>query len=619
MRPLTTIKSDLMVVTKRWDGLGARLHAILNAWSVAHALHLEFRFVWPRNAFRELHEPRELFSEMFLDRFEITESTCGSRVVLTDPTALSLPDARQFCHAASTNSIVEINECFHVVAFSNESAEAAHARFRNGLHEIGWSRASCALIESILYKKYPLEYSAIHVRAGDIVTGDWRQFVPVEKYVPMAYVEFAIEFLSGTDRSPVILVSDNEEYVRYLKTRFDVIRLPSDIVAGYAELTELQRAFADILVLSRARRTVGPRASSFSQLAAHLGGLKILSVDDLMAEDDARRCLRDGIARAGNNAKRLEFIRPLLARDICWFLDVFSDNLAVGDQIALARQATRLEPDFCGSLNRSAAALARAGHRRASEKASWRAQRAATIADRHADPLVESLSTSISAKALELAFGIDRKTILDDIKRSLKTCETLAPFQIHHHGVLINLRFQIATMAWLAADNWSREIAKKTIKLADSEPPSLQSWRPSGFSILRGSGSFPQVLRNLEVLTIRIARSIGTALSRAVSLSSSLGHIDSITTSPSGLHWINGWAYNADVSRTELAVGYCFNGAVVSGGVTSLARPDVAAALNDPRALNCGFLFPVPLAVRDRVSNFQSDIRIFHREGDLIR
>ena len=607
------MKSNLIVVAKRWDGIGARLHALLNAWSVARALGLEPRFVWPLDAEDKHYEPRELFNDAFLQRFEITESICPSRVVQPDLTGLSLHAAKELCRAEHPRSMIEITECFDVLGFANEPAEAAQARFCRGLREISWSRACHATIEYVSDEKYSREYSAIHVRAGNIVTGNSQQFLPVEKYTPMAFVEFAIETLSGVDRSSVVVVSDNNEYVRQLKARFNMIRTPSDIIAGYAELTEWQRAFADILVLSQAQRIVGPPGSAFSRLAANLGSLSTLSFEELMMEDDARRCLRDGIARAGKNAERLEVLRPQLARDICWFLDVFSDNVTLGDKIVLARQATLLAPDFCGALNRSAAELALAGNRRASKKAALRAQSAAAIEIWHADPLVESLATSISAKALALALGAqrhgrrrllewlglasivrrfgnggDRTAILDDIKQSLKRCETLTPFHIHHHDVLINLRFQIAMLAWLtAADDRFREIAKATIKPADREPLFLPSWRPSGFSKLRASHAFPQVLRNVEVLTIRIARGIGTAVSSAPLRPLTLGHVDNITTSPSGLQWINGWAYDADVGRNELAVGYLCNDGVVSGGLTFLARPDVAAALNDPRALNC--------------------------------
>lgn len=630
------MNSDLLVVARRWDGLGARLHAILNAWSIARALDLEFRFVWPRNAFRELIEPREIFDATFLDRFEIAPSICDGRVILPDPASLSLPDAKKLFSAASSNSMIEIAECFNVLAFASEPADAAAARFRCGLSEIGWSRASRDLIESLPEEKYPRGYSAIHVRAGDIVTGDWRQFVPVEKYMPTACVECAIETLSGPDRSPVVLVSDNEPYIRYLKARFNAIRLPGDMVAGYADLTEIQRALADILILSRARRIAGPRASAFSQLAAHLGGLTVLGVDNLMAEDDARRQLRDGIARAGKEAGRSEVLLPLWARDICWFLDVFSDSLTVGEKIILAQSAAQYEPDFCGALNRLAAALALAGHHRASIKASSAALRAAALSDRHADPLVESLATYISAKALAFALGAreqgrrrllerlgvasifrcfwggcNRDAVLDDIRLSLKKCETLTPFQINHQEVLINLRFQIAALVGLAtADCRLSEMAKATISNSDAEPLFLPPWRSSGFSKLRASGSFPQALRNLEFVSIRIARAIGIALSETSSRQPPSGNVDSITASSSGLCWITGWAYDADAGGTQHVIGYVCNDAVISAGVTFLARPDIAAALNDPRALQCGFAFPVPLAVSDNAGDLRSNIRV---------
>ena len=394
---------DLIVVARRLDGLGARLCAILNGWSIAGVLGLEFRFVWPRGADVHLHEPRELFSDTFLDRFEIAASDCVDRVVKPAPTGFSLADAKEFCRTANAAAMIDIEACFEVLKFADESADAAQARYRAGLREFGWSRASQAIIDSVSGISRLRGYSAIHVRAGDIVTGDWRQFLPVEKYTPTPYVEFAIENLSGTNRSPVVVVSDNDAYVRFLKSCFDMVLTPGDIVAGYTDLTEIQRAFADILVLSQARRIVAPRSSAFSRTAVNLSGRPALGVDDMMVEDDAQRRLRDGIAQAGTECSH--DCRPLLARDICWYLDVFSDSLAAGDQLALARRAASLDPDFCGALNRSAAALALAGNYDESKEAFSRAQRLAGIATRHADPMVESLATSISAGVLALVAG----------------------------------------------------------------------------------------------------------------------------------------------------------------------------------------------------------------------
>ncbi len=626
---MTTLP-DLFVVAKRWDGLGGRLHAIMNAWSVARALGLEFRFVWPRDRVNELSEPRELFSEAFLEHFEISEAAGSRHSFDLDPTGITLDEARERCRSAPPNSVIEISECFRILAFADEPPHVAEARFRAGLGEIGWSTASAALVATVAAR--PAAYSAIHVRAGDIVTGDWRQFVPVDKYLPTAYVEFAIRSLSGDDGTPVVVMSDNAPYVDYLRSRFGTIRLPSDVIGDYATLTDVQRAFADILVLSGAQRIVAANASAFSQLAAHVGGAAIHSIDDLMREDDAQRCLRRHIDGQTIASEWSGVLRPLLARDICWYLDVFSETLAVDDYEALAARAIELEPDCCGALNRFAAASVVTGRYEASRGASSRALRLASAARRHADPLVESLATSISATLWTLVLRIRargeperpapnglrrrvgrlRATVdyyagLSEVMWSLRRCQRLSPYQIRHAEVMWHLRSQRAALRWLfAAPDQLRDVVAQSLAVSEREPLYLSSWRPSGFRKLKTPGSFPQVLRNIEVPTIRIARGIGSVLSDASLRAPARCVVESITTSASGLRTVNGWAHDPHAGRTGLAVGYVGDDGIVSGGITFLARPDVARTVNDPRATRCGFSFPVPLSAAEDLSVLQS-------------
>ena len=627
--------ADLIVVARRWDGLGGRLQAILNGLSLARALDLEFRFVWPRNSFRTLHEPREIFDEEFLAQFEIAESACDDRVVLPAPTYLSLPEARTFCRAAAPYSMIDAWQCFDVIRFADESAAAAEARFRAGLSEIAWSGVVRDLMESVVLANGPCGYSAIHVRAGDIVEGDWRQFVPAEKYIPTAYVELAIENFSGPDGGPVVVVSDNHRYVRYLKTRFDFVRLPGELGGGYAGLSEAQRALADILVLSRARHIFGPQTSAFSRLAAHIGGITIMSVGDLLTEKSARCRLRSGIARTTREARRREVLRPLLARDICWYIDVFTDHLVLAEYLELVRRASRCEPDFCGALNRLALAEAFSGNGRASARASSRAQRAAAAAGVHADPLVESLAMSISARVVQafsapprigrqllewlgltsflgrLGDAVDSEAILGHIEGSMERCEALTPFQIHHQDVVENLRFQVAALAWLMiADGPSREIARRSMRPAKNEPLLLPSWRPTGFSALGKPGDFSQTSRNLEIVTIRIAHALGAVLSGAPSHSPRMGNVDLTRTGPTGLRWADGWAYDPDPGRSGFLVGLDSGAGVISGAPTYLARPDVEATLDDPRASKCGFTFPVPSVVQGGAADLSTGLRM---------
>ena len=53
--------SSIIVIANRWDGIGGRISAVLNAFSVAKALELDFRFVWEKTEEWGLSDPLELF------------------------------------------------------------------------------------------------------------------------------------------------------------------------------------------------------------------------------------------------------------------------------------------------------------------------------------------------------------------------------------------------------------------------------------------------------------------------------------------------------------------------------------------------------------------------------
>ena len=109
------------------------------------------------------------------------------------------------------------------------------------------------------------EMAAVHVRAGDIVEGDWRQVLQHEKYVPTPFIEHAIGVLSR--EQTVLILSDNAMYLDWLRTRLPSVVTADRIIPGYDGLSEIHRALADILLLSHCRTIVGPPTSSFSGLA----------------------------------------------------------------------------------------------------------------------------------------------------------------------------------------------------------------------------------------------------------------------------------------------------------------------------------------------------------------
>jgi hypothetical protein len=250
-----------IVIAKRWDGLGARLTAMVNAWSTARALDVEFRFTWPRHSEPRLRNPVELFDEKFLDAFELTTPECASIISTFYPAAVTALEARRQFQAASATSLIDIGECYNILAFAGEDAGTASARFRDCFGAIGWNCKVHKVVDFFSRWRNDEACSAIHLRYGDIVFGRWRHIVSHEKYYPTPFIPLAIKRLSDIDHRPVLVTSDNDEYVQWLKQRYAVICTPGDIFPGYKNLTELQRALADILAMSRCREARCGRGS----------------------------------------------------------------------------------------------------------------------------------------------------------------------------------------------------------------------------------------------------------------------------------------------------------------------------------------------------------------------
>ena len=258
------------IVARRWDQLGGRLNAIVNARSLAALLGVEFRFVWPRGDDPAINDPSELFSKSFLSEFEIQSTELDGRTPIPDweLVAMDGPSAGTALGRAGGASFVEVSEIFAISRLADETDGGARDRFTRCFHEIGWSAEVLELLAACSQLDGAGTLSAVHVRAGDIVTGDWRHLIAHEKYTPTPYVEYAIEQLSDGDHKQVLVLSDNDDYLGWLRRRFTTVKTAPEIVPGYASLTEAQRALADILVLSHCAAIIGPPSSSFSRLAA---------------------------------------------------------------------------------------------------------------------------------------------------------------------------------------------------------------------------------------------------------------------------------------------------------------------------------------------------------------
>jgi hypothetical protein len=492
-----------IVFARRWDRLGGRLVAILNARAIADALNVRFRFIWPRGDDHELDEPRELFDAAFLVSHEIDADDLLHRTILKFDPRQTPAEARQSLFAMEPPPAIEISECFRILALAGEEHTAAAARFRAGLDDIVWSARGRELIEFFRSNADIQGLSAVHVRAGDVVTGDWGHFMAYEKYVPMPFIEAAVVKLSAGGRKPVVVMSDSEPCVAYLRGRHRNLRAPADLYPGYESLSDVQKAFADVLMLSRCRVIVGPKSSAFSLLGANLGAATMVGADRFGPDGRKAQVLRQWIEQGLRARRGAEWLPPFLARDICWYLDVFGETVPRRERLALARRAVDLEPDLVGALARRARLAALSGLHREARASARRAIRQAETVKRHADPLMEALASRVATGCLallEVKAPRRRRRRLGKLRMLLDRCQSLSPFHMHRPGILQNLRHQLAVLEWVTTPSHSRGAN------GPGESPPRQ--RTSGLLAYRNDARFDPVLRDLERVSLRTSRAI---------------------------------------------------------------------------------------------------------------
>ena len=163
------------VLARRSDQLGGRLGAIVNAFSIAERFGLKAGFVWPRGRDLAINEPSDLFEPGFLRAFELAPEAAQGRPVIADAELLSLSEQdAQARLAQDPRAVVDADALYVIARASWEQDEAARARFVRCWSGLGWNPRVRELLAACAQAAEGRPLAGVHVRAGDIVDGDWR-------------------------------------------------------------------------------------------------------------------------------------------------------------------------------------------------------------------------------------------------------------------------------------------------------------------------------------------------------------------------------------------------------------------------------------------------------------
>jgi hypothetical protein len=602
---------SIVVVAARWDRLGGRLSAMINAVAVATMIGANFRFVWPRGKFLELDDPTELFSSDFVNCYEMTSKQFESFNHINASQYSTIQELKQAALQAKGKLAIVVKELQLPIFFDDQTVHEAQSRFRSASQFFQWSR----VIDDVVLKIKALEpdfRDAFHLRAGDFIQGirygdkigeDWTSFLPVEKYLPMDVFSILAQKITATGNK-IIIFSDNAEAVKRIQQEHVDIYKVTDIFPEFDKLSEAQQALFEIFLMSRMERIFAPPSSAFSRLSAALGQATLITTENCLQKHEYSGIIQNFLMEPKAHQREID---RLLSRDACWFLDVFYDELDPNQIAQIIKVSENADPYFCHSKNWLSISCTLARDQVAFEKTSADAMALATKASSiHHDPLVETISIEAASQLFLSIF--DRSTngnssvgwtrYRDSVTEALETLSKLRPHQISIPEIIMNLCFQRTLI--LSAERRGINLTKFIEEILCNFRDLHTSWRDDGINTMpERFGLYPSVLRKVETFTILLATAVNNSLSvNTTALVRDAGSVETIR-SPTGLTWLYGHLSNQQLDDHNRLFGVAIDGKNNLWGVT-LTQNDVKRFLAVPVVHNAGVLIPVTRDIGDK-------------------
>ncbi|WP_170548327.1 hypothetical protein [Ruegeria atlantica] len=274
-------------IGQRKDRMGARLLMMLTCIRLAEDFNTTYKVNWfPKGSDApELDHPQELFAQDWMDAQFLSakafEKLSDKALPIWTFQGDKTPD-RLIAHLNSGRSVV-VEEGFEVLAFPWEDIEAIRPRYRDFIHQIGFTDEIRAIMDRTDEKLSGQGVTAYHIRRGDILNGSpWKHTTWPAKIEPEELYEAHLEKTAGQTS---IMFSDQPELITRFQKRFPQLLQMSDI-ADVTGMPRAQRDFLELYTMSRAEQVVAPFISAFSMAAARISGRQRLVFKDVLTEEE---------------------------------------------------------------------------------------------------------------------------------------------------------------------------------------------------------------------------------------------------------------------------------------------------------------------------------------------
>ncbi|MGP9765413.1 hypothetical protein ACT3UM_06755 [Halomonas sp. AOP13-D3-9] len=251
------MNKKLVFVSKREDGLGERLRAILNAFALAEVYDAQFKFCWNNEKYNRLGHGVDFVDKVFGNDFiekHYVEPSAIKNGQLVENFLITKDDGIYFCNQKiQKNAFKDKSEFF---VFQQE--------LKKSFHSIGFSKS----IELAINKAYELkidnDFVALHLRAGDVVYGPLSQNCStVSKSISYPVALKIIDDANKTGNK-ILVFGQDVDLLRAL-SKMPNVTLAMDLAPRNMSRTE--QAFFDITLMSQCS-TIYAGSSGFAIVAS---------------------------------------------------------------------------------------------------------------------------------------------------------------------------------------------------------------------------------------------------------------------------------------------------------------------------------------------------------------
>jgi hypothetical protein len=280
------------ILANNWDRFGGRALDIFNGFILSKKLSCDFAFFWPHDhRFPEMDEQLAFFDDSFIEKYRIIQCPEKSEVKEIDFNKLTLYEATNLVSLNGARGYFKNPDFFSLPKFLDEMEESSRDLYSNYAHLVLSPQTK------ELWAKLREQYSgylAVHGRYGDLVEGNFNQFVDTGKYVETLSLYKLIERLKEA-QSEIVLLSDSPIIVRGIENILKMDLQPLETRSKNSDSNnDFQSQTMELLTMASSRCIYASSSSAFSILASRLGNVpmklirnesEIFHMDDLLSEN----------------------------------------------------------------------------------------------------------------------------------------------------------------------------------------------------------------------------------------------------------------------------------------------------------------------------------------------